>query len=327
MLAWHWYLYDPNQIMKHLMKDLRSKLTLFFALLLTAAFTACDDEGSDMGTTGSARIGVTDAAVDDESITGVYLSVKGVEAISEDDGKDTIVYFEEAMTFDVMAYQNGDVFDLGEGDVNVGIYNELRLILDADNPAYLAFEDGSEEDLEVPSGTSSGYKIKGDFQISANNQTDLIIDIDLRKALVLTGNGRYILRPTARLIESEATGRIEGTVEEADFITDEKLVVYAYAAGTYEESEADEPAEGESRFENSINSAIVQEDGTFTLAFMEDGDYDLIVAAYEPEVEIDFVFGGLIDINVMIEGEIVEESLEISSNQTTEVSLELLPIL
>lgn len=262
------------------------------------AFTSCEGD-SDVKSTGSANVKVTDAAVDAENITGVFLSVKEIQAKGSSDLQ-VLATFDTAKVFNVMDYTEGATFDLGEGELYAGTYSELRLVLE--EGSYVEFEDGSEEPLEVPSGTSSGYKIKGDFQISANNETDLVIDIDLRKAFVKTGAGDYILRPTARLIESEHTATIFGTVSANN---EDRVVIYAYEKGTFEESEAAEPADGESRFENSINSAVVS-DGEFTLAFMEPGEYDLIAVAYTyNETEETYEFKSATVADVMVNGSIL----------------------
>src|SRR5690606_23739051 len=143
--------------------------------------------------------------------------------------------------------------------------------------SYIPFDDGSTEELESPSGTSSGYKVKGSFDVAANTTTELVADIDLGKALVVTGQNNYMLRLRGRLVVAESTSTIGGTVE-GNIGASERVVVYAYREGTFDDSEESEPAEESTRFENSVNSAIVNEDGSYTLAFMEEGEYELIIA-------------------------------------------------
>ncbi len=272
--------------------------------LSTIILTSCND--NDSVEKGSAQVDVTDAAVDAENITGVYLSVSEIHAGSDGEVK-TLVTFDEPITFNVMDYQNGETFDLGEGEIEVGIYDELRLILNDGSPSsasassYIEFENGTTEELVIPSGTSSGYKVKGDFQISANNESNLVIDIDLRKALVITGTEDYMLRPTARLVVNESLSVISGSVTNFTPDANTKWVVYAYAEGTYDESETNEPITGDTRFENSINSAVVSDDGTYKLSFMEEGEYELIVAKYEMnETESSFDFVTTVEVDMML---------------------------
>ncbi len=269
-----------------------------------AFMSSCD---ADVSSKGTASVGVTDAAVDAENITGVYLKVNQIDAKGSA-GIQTIAQFDEPKTFNVMDFQNGAKYDLGEGEIESGVYSELRLILA--EGSYVKFKDETTEPLDIPSGTTSGYKIKGDYQISANNETKLVIDIDLRKAFVLTGNGQYKLRPTARLSNDDNTATINGTMTGN---TDDRVVVFAYAKGTYSESEADEPADGSSRFENSVNSAVVV-NGKFTLAFMEPGEYEFVVAKYiRDEVAEEFTFIASAKVNTTVTGNVLN-SLFIESN-------------
>ncbi|MEQ9305659.1 MAG: DUF4382 domain-containing protein [Marinoscillum sp.] len=279
------------------MKTRNLFIALITLFITSGLLMSCD---SEVSTTGTAGVKVTDAAVDAENITGVYLSVSEVKAHGNAQSH-TITSFDSPKTFNVMDYQNGSTFDLGEGEINAGSYNELRLILA--EGSYVAFKDGSTEPLDVSSGTSSGYKIKGDYQIASNNKTDLVIDIDLRKAFVKTGNDLYKLRPTARLVNAENTGTIRGTVTASG---EDRVVVYAYSKGSYNASETDTPADGESRFESSVNSAVVA-NGQFKLAFMEPGEYDLITVAYEQdEANETYTFKSATKAEVMLNGNILD---------------------
>lgn len=261
----------------------------------TMFFAACNSE-AEVTSKGNAKIGVTDAAIDAENITGVYLKVNEVQAKGAATSK-TVAKFDSPKTFNILDYQNGASYALGEGELDAGSYSELRFILD--EGSYVKFKDGTTADLDVPSGTSSGYKIKGAFDVAANSTTEVIADIDMRKAFVVTGNGQYKLRPTARMIDAAQTSKINGSMSNQN---EDRIVVYAYAKGTYEQSETDTPAEGSSRFENSINSAVVT-NGQFTLAYMPEGEYDLIAASYtKNEAEDTYEFKSATTAKVYLSG-------------------------
>ncbi|MEQ8471581.1 MAG: DUF4382 domain-containing protein [Marinoscillum sp.] len=285
------------------MKTKNLLIALITTIGISGLLMSCDSEVSSKGTAG---VKITDAAVDAENVTGVYLSVSEVSARSQSETH-TIAAFDSPKVFNVMDYQNGSTFDLGEGEIDAGIYNELRLILD--DGSYVEFEDGTTEPLEVPSGMSSGYKIKGDYQISANSRTDLVIDIDLRKAFVKTGSNTFKLRPTARLVNGENTGTIRGAIS----ANEDRVVIYAYAQGTYNPSEETPPTEGESRFENSVNSAVVS-NGSFTLAFMEPGEYDLIAVSYDRNDEEEtYEFNSATKAEVLLNGSVLN-IIEVEAN-------------
>lgn len=300
------------------MKNLRLTSKLFGLALLAGLF-ACNDGDESVSSTGQASLKVTDAAVNAENVSEVVLSVSEVQATQDGETK-TMVTFDEPRTFDVMSYQNGETYFLGEGDLEVGTYSEIRFILSGSSDSYIGFDDGTKEDLTVPSGTSSGYKIKGTFEVAANETSNIVADIDLRKALVLTGNGEYKLRPTARLVVEEATGIIEGKVE-GSIDASETIVVYAYSKGSFDASEESEPADGETRFQNSVNSAVVAEDGSYTLAFMEEGEYDIKVASFsQNDEDEELEYNGTLDVNLMAEGSILDViDLELNSSTTINI--------
>ncbi|WP_339694828.1 DUF4382 domain-containing protein [uncultured Roseivirga sp.] len=281
-------------------------LKLLIATLLiipTLIFTSCDDDNSnELDGTGTARLEATDAAVDAENITGVFLSVEEAQFIANGQIQNSIT-FDSPKEFNLMDYQNGETYILGETELEAGAYDEIRLILTASNEAYVKYVNGSTDEVDVPSGSTSGYKIMGDFDVMANGMTELVLDVDLRKALVKRGNGEFNLRPTARLITKSTAGMIEGAVDEENMQNADKVVVYAYLEGTFQDSEMNEPTEGNARFENSINSAVADANGNFTLAFMPEGDYELIVSTYDKnELEGTFEFETATKVEVSIGG-------------------------
>ncbi|MBO6493925.1 MAG: DUF4382 domain-containing protein [Roseivirga sp.] len=263
------------------MKNLK---TLMAALVVTTGliFTSCDDNDNEMDGQGSVRVEATDAAVDAQNISGVYLSVEEVQVIANGEVKNTIT-FDQPEEFNLMAYQNGQTKLLGEATVDAGTYDEIRLMLTSNAQAWVEFTDNTTQEIKVPSGSSSGYKIMGDFEVLANGMSEVVLDVDLRKALVKKGNGEFNLRPTARLVSKAEAGSIQGNVDMSDYSDADKVVVYAYLKGTYDDSEAGEPADGSSRFEGSVNSAVATSTGNFTLAFMPEGEYEIVVAEYDEE--------------------------------------------
>jgi len=58
----------------------------------------------------------------------------------------------------------------------------------------------------------SGYKLVGEFDVPAGGQVELTLDFDAARSVVLTGNGKYMLKPTCRVIVNpvETTGSIIG---------------------------------------------------------------------------------------------------------------------
>jgi hypothetical protein len=282
------------------------------ALLLAFVFAGCSLVGTDSEATGTMRLSITDAPVDSSIVTGVYVTIEDVQYNRNGEWED-MVGFDGPKQYDLLELTDGKSELLGDLVLPVGEYAQIRFMLDVaergqgsggppSNPgSYVELngdsEDPTKEPLFVPSGGQSGYKAHvGDeetFTVPENGEVAVTADFDLRKALVRTGGNdpRYILKPVVRLIVEGQAGSIEGTVSYSGSGTAEKLVVYAYEDGTFASSEADDPADGEdedSRFPGAVTSAVakdIDDDGTreYTLAFLAEGTYDLVVAEYDDE--------------------------------------------
>jgi len=290
---------------------------LFLAILMGVFVFACNETNENA--TGKASISITDAPIDDANVEAVFISINSVE-VKGPDGWKTLDAFEEPIKIDLLSYQHGEAYFLTEETLEAAAYNEVRLILDIQEKTngiqqntgcYIEYKDGTTQPLFVPSGGQSGYKAKGDFVIPAGGTVALTLDFDVRKAIVKAGNsGKFILKPTVRLVANEDAGLINGTFDAEDS-TFNKVVVFAYANDAFDTSETEEPAEEEVRFSNAVTSSTVAEDGTFTLAFMNSGTYDFYFANFNEEGN----YAGLIGSNEDVEvgpGAIIELELSLS---------------
>ncbi|MDZ7625664.1 MAG: DUF4382 domain-containing protein [Ignavibacteriaceae bacterium] len=57
-------------------------------------------------------------------------------------------------------------------------------------------DQGIKHDLEVPSGSQSGLKLIHQFTIEEGKLYELLLDFNVEKSIVITGNGRYLCKPT-----------------------------------------------------------------------------------------------------------------------------------
>ncbi len=291
------------------------KILLFsFIILPFFLFTACEKEN---GETGTLKLYITDSPIDSDGITNVYITVTGIQYHTAEDGWQVVEEYEGPKKFDLLDLQRGKSELLGSFELEAGTYTQIRFLLDApqrgggppSSPgSYLVFEDGSEKNLFVPSGAQTGYKAVGTFTVPMNGTVEVTADFDVRKSVVKAGaSGLYILKPTIRLQVNDQAGQIEGEV--LNIPEETETVVYAYKSGTYEESEADDPAEEEIRFPNAVSSDMADEDGFFHLAYLAPGTYDLVIVSMA-EGEFSQVLG------------IVEDVL-VESNITTSVEVDI----
>ena len=277
-----------------------------FAIFL--AFTACeeDNETTDKGTL---SLALTDAPIDNESVTGVYITINGLQYHKQNNSWETFDGY-EPREVNLLNLTDGETMPLGDFEMEAGQYNQLRFMLDAptygegaqSNPGcYITFDDGSEEDLFVPSGAQTGYKATGAFRVPSNGEVRLTADFDVRKSVVNAKNsGMYILKPTIRLVVDNEAGKIAGNVTNITDTTSD-YNIYAYEDGTYDVSEtevADTVEEYEENlFPNAVTSDMVGEENGYQLNWLAPMFYDLVVAKYI-DGEFQEVIGKVEDVEV-----------------------------
>ncbi len=238
----------------------------------------------DNGGTGTLSLYLTDAPIDAENVTGVYITINEIQ-YHLDDAWVTLEEFEGPLEVNLLELTGGISVLLGDFELPAGHYTQIRFILDIPEPGphpptspgcYILFDDDRQEPLFVPSGGQTGYKATGAFDVPVNGTVEVTADFDVRKAVAVAGaSGRYILKPTIRLVVNDEAGSIAGAF--TDFSGYTNIVVFAYEDGAWQDSEKDEPAGDENRFPNAVTSGAVSAEGEFVLAFLAAGVYDLVV--------------------------------------------------
>jgi hypothetical protein len=281
------------------MKGIRFLAISFLTLFSLLAFSGCG--GSDSGGSGTVNLSLADAPIDDEAVNGVYITINEIR-YHQDGGWHTMEDFEGPKEYNLLDLREGNFTELGVVTLTAGEYHEFRFVLgdktdNGNKGCYLTFNDGrADEQLRVPSGEASGLKLKGGVIVPADGNISVTADFNVRKSVVEAGNsGKYLLNPVIHLVDHSLVGEINGTVvNESDYTT---LIVYAYKDGTWDESEADEPAAETPRFPNAITSASAA-DGTYTLAWLTQGVYDLVVAGNNADGSFGEVLGFVGDVTV-----------------------------
>lgn len=289
------------------MKNLRMLRFVAAVLLSGSMLMGCaDDHEAGKGTL---SLNITDAPTDAENVAGVYVTITGVEYRLNGESWQILEGFGDPYTVNLLELTEGKTSLLGDFSIEGGSYDGLRFKLDAaqnggnvtNNATYIEFKDGSQQPLYVPSGTQSGYKAKGTFVVPVNGSVAVTADFDVRKSVVEAGaSGKYLLKPTIRLVVNDQAGSISGTTA----ITEEggSYVVFVYEDGSWSDEELSEPAEGESRFSNAVSSAKLREDGTFVIPFLAPGAYQLVIAQFED--------GSFRQLSYVHEGTVEVKSLE-----------------
>lgn len=103
----------------------------------------------------------------------------------------------ESQTFDLIALQNVSAL-LGEQNLSAGKYTQIRLTVESANITINRSGVIEKHTLKIPSGK---IKLIHPFMISENETTVLTLDFLVDKSIHETGNGKFMLKPTIKIIQ------------------------------------------------------------------------------------------------------------------------------
>ena len=293
------------------MKNLHKLIGFVLSLTLMTLISGCGGGGgtTTASNTGTVSLRLTDAPIDDENVKGVFVTFNALRyqyADSNDSWQD--VDLNESRTIDLLTLQDGNTTLLNQVDLPAGEIAHVRFVLDLDN-CYITFNDETNTslELEVPSGAQTGYKAIGGFTIPAGGTVNVTADFDVRKSVTATGNGRYKLRPTIKIIDNVEVGEINGTMTlDAN---GSKVIVYAYTDGSFDNNESN----ATNNFGNSVLSTDAT-DGSYILPWLTTGIYDLIVVATDTTGVFENILGYINNVSVTTgettQQDITDETLE-----------------
>ena len=284
------------------------------ALAVAGTLVACGEDGELFGSSDKGRItlALTDAPVesaakvvvtfdqielkraDDEALTFTLRSTDtGCEAVEEGKASST----DEACSLDLLTLASGKSVVLLNEKIKKGSYTQIRLGVVAGSDTYIELDDGRQFPLNIPSAEQTGLKLVHNFTVDADTPVAFTIDFDVRKSLVLQGNGKYKLRPTLRIVETAAAAKIVGTVDESkvvepfcggqDYINGPAGVVYVFPGHQVLPDDIDS-IQGDDA-EPISTTPVVYDPATATFsyhaAFLPAGDYTVAYtcAADDPE--------------------------------------------
>ena len=179
--------------------------------LLTLLISACNDNSTDANLTGQdgrLKIYISDSP---SSLDSVVICVKRVE-VHKSGSDSTSGWFtinDSTRYFDLLQLRNGANAVLGDSMLSAGHYTQIRLIIG--DGSYIV-DNGLRFDLIIASGYQTGLKLTHEFTIDPGAEYDLLLDFDVNRSIVITGNGIYKLKPTCRIIPMMISGSISGIV-------------------------------------------------------------------------------------------------------------------
>ncbi|WP_158548366.1 DUF4382 domain-containing protein [Marixanthomonas ophiurae] len=303
-----------------------STMTAIMAFLYVSC-SEDDDTSVDVDAENyNTEVYITDAPIDNAEVDAVFITVADVQI----DGQSLSGF--EKTTIELSALTDGETQLLGDLDLEAKEYDDIDLILatdsdvNGDSPANYVVVDGSTKvALEAPNAT---INIDSDVDVAAQDTNQIVLDVDLRKAIVADeANGGYNfssesqLNSSVRVVNTISTGMISGTVTNETETQDGVMVAYVYELEDYTVAESEENTDGV-RFANSVSSSVVAE-GTqdFTLHFLEADTYEVHFASYtDSNNDGMLAFEGMVDTEV--DGSIALDNIEV--NAGAEVTLDII---
>lgn len=251
-------------------------------ILSTLAFVSCNnDENIPQGTKGRINVHLTDSPYPIGLIESAFVTIDKVEIRKHsesnpgEDADSFIVISEVEMQIDLLELTNGITEQIATLDLEAGSYNEMRLhVVDAT----VVLANGTEYDLKVPSGSSSGLKIKFDpeIQILEGQTSDVLLDFDVSRSFVVKGNvstqiNGFNFKPVVRGAFLGLAGRVEGSVSDTIGNPLENAMVKLWMP----DDEVGTNAEGEAGDDNLQVSSFTDIDGKYKLIGVPSGTYSI----------------------------------------------------
>lgn len=257
------------------------------------ALGACSDDDAPAAGKGEVEFEITDSPIDDANVKAVFVTIADIKV----DGHSLEGFTKQ--TVDLKAYSEGKTKLLGSGQVDARSYENVVLVLDLESDAdgnapgcYVLDQTDVKHQLNSTASATTEVVVGKTWNVVQNAKTNIVLDFDLRKALRYSDdqsvpysfvtNDR--LNAAVRLVARSNSGDIRGTYEESASANADKVIVYAYKKGTFNAS-TETAAQGDDGvlFAHAVSSAEVRESLTgneFTLAFLEEGDYELHFVGY-----------------------------------------------
>ncbi len=169
-----------------------------YATLITftaiVVFISCSKDSSN-NPTSTLQIRLTDAPT---AFDEVNVEIKEVNVKFSDDSLSNDGWVKLATTsgiYNLLGLQNGVDTLIASSPLPQGEVKEIRLVLGSNNTVK---DNGTIYPLTIPSGSTSGLKIKISKKLNASLET-LLIDFDAALSVKKEGSGDYKLRPVLKI--------------------------------------------------------------------------------------------------------------------------------
>jgi len=267
------------------------KRTAFGVLAASAVVFAGCGGSVETAATGFLSLGISDGPVHDATKVCITLNEIELKSASET----TIITLDPARKVNLLDYQGANAAPLLiDEEVTAGSYEWMRLGIDAvrgsnggagetggvecdGGASYIVMEDGTVNNLYVPSGANTGLKLVGGFTVPANGSPNFTAEFDLARSITAPPglDPDVVMRPVIRLVNNTDVGTLTGVVD-TDLATadgcEPSVNVFADGVTLNPIGTDDDPVATAMVYEQTNNDGSVS--WNYTIGFMLAGDYE-----------------------------------------------------
>ena len=230
------------------------------------------------------KIHITDAPVDDISVEAVFVSFSEVVIDGES------YPLENTKTVEVSTLVDGKSELIFDQDIKASAKSNIELVLNLNDDAqgnspgcYVLTKDGIKHNL----ATENLTVLNIDLDATQSENESMLFDLDLRKAIVYNKEDssdkfdfNSDLNSSVRVVSNNNI-KLEGKLVDELNIADDKVIIYAYTKGGFQkETEINMTASTDVMFKNAVGSAMVSDEGYFSLNHLTPGHYELKIVSY-----------------------------------------------
>lgn len=190
-------------------------LLLSAALFGTVLFTACSNDKDGMEQNARLEVRLTDDPGDYDAVNIDIIDVQINVTDDENSGWQSLPGVRKGV-YNLLDLVNDKDTLLVNAEIPSGRLQQMRLVLGPNNSLEI---DGKTIPLETPSAQQSGLKLNIHQDVNGGILYTLLLDFDAARSIVLTGNGKYTLKPVIRTVLQAAGGSIAGAVTPSSVTT------------------------------------------------------------------------------------------------------------
>lgn len=313
-----------------------SKILLLFVAVF--AIQSCNDNDDPSAGMGEVEFEITDAPSDDATVKGVFVTVSDIKVDGESVG------LAQKQTIDLTAYSEGQTKLLGTSQLDAKTYSSITLVLDNESDAtgnapgnYLLTTDDTKYELTGTTTGTTEIVLNKSIDVAANTSNTIIMDFDLRKSIQRSSNAnvkyQFVnsneLNLAVRVITKSKAGSIKGTYQESFATNADKVIVYAYHKGEFNQSTETIPDGNGRLFKNTVTSAVVKGGLTdsYELHFLEAGEYEITFAAYNQNATTNqYELNTMLDAEILISGS-TANFITVGASSSTSISANIIGLL